>query len=110
MYYKKRVVLCLSYTDIHNVCWTQSRRSSRSKKLFDDKGFFDGPKPTRLLDRILSIANIKENDIVLDFFSGSATTAHAVMEYNLKNDTQIRFICVQLPEMIEEKNEAFKEG
>lgn len=94
------------YTDVgHN----QEGRQE-VKKLFDDKGFFDGPKPTRLLDRILSIANIKENDIVLDFFSGSATTAHAVMEYNLKNDTQIRFICVQLPEMIEEKNEAFKEG
>jgi len=80
------------------------------KKLFDNKGYFDGPKPIRLLDKILSIANIKENDIVLDFFSGSATTAQAVMEYNIKNNTGIRFICVQLPELIDEKNEAHKDG
>jgi adenine-specific DNA-methyltransferase len=52
------------------------------KSLFDDKGFFDGPKPVRLLKRILQIANTQPNDIVLDFFSGSATTAHAVMQLN----------------------------
>ena len=94
------------YTDVgHN----QEGRQE-VKKLFDNKGYFDGPKPIRLLDKILSIANIKENDIVLDFFSGSATTAQAVMEYNLKNNTEIRFVCVQLPELIDEKSEAHKDG
>ena len=94
------------YTDVgHN----QEGRQE-VKKLFDDKGYFDGPKPIRLIDRILSIANVSENDIILDFFSGSGTTAHAVMEYNLKNNVSLRFICVQLPELIEEKSEAYKDG
>ena len=52
------------------------------KKLFDDKGYFDGPKPLRLLQRISTIANLKSDSLVLDFFSGSATTAHAVMKLN----------------------------
>lgn len=80
------------------------------KKVFDGKGYFDGPKPTRLINRILQIANVKDNDLVLDFFSGSATTAHAVMKYNLENEKRIRFICVQLPELCDEKSEAYKDG
>ena len=80
------------------------------KKLFDNKGYFDGPKPVRLINRILSIANISDDDIVLDFFSGSGTIAQAVMEYNTENNTNIRFVCVQLPELTEEKSEAYKDG
>ena len=80
------------------------------KKVFDGRGYFDGPKPTRLLNRVLQIANVKENDIVLDFFSGSATTAHATMIYNMENNLNIRFICVQLPEQIEENTDAYKDG
>lgn len=75
-----------------------------------NKGYFDGPKPVRLMNRILSIANISDEDIVLDFFSGSGTIAQAVMEYNEKNNTNIKFACVQLPELIEEKSEAYKDG
>lgn len=52
--------------------------------LFDNKGVFDGPKPTRLLERLLTLANLQNDSIVLDFFSGSATTAHAVMQLNAK--------------------------
>lgn len=80
------------------------------KKLFDDKGYFDGPKPIRLMERILKIANVKENDIILDFFSGSATTAHAVMKLNAEDGGNRRFICVQLPELCNEKSEAYKAG
>ena len=80
------------------------------KKLFDDKGYFDGPKPTRLLTRILQIANAKNNDIILDFFSGSATTAHAVMQLNAEDNGNRKFICVQLPEPTDDKSEAFKAG
>ena len=80
------------------------------KKLFDDKGYFDGPKPVRLMERILKIANVKENDIILDFFSGSATTAHAVMKLNAEDGGNRRFICVQLPELCDEKSEAYKAG
>src|SRR5690606_29312152 len=56
------------------------------KKLFDGKGYFDGPKPIRLLSRILTVANLADDSIVLDFFAGSSSTAHAVMELN-KEDT-----------------------
>ena len=80
------------------------------KKLFDNKGFFDGPKPVRLINKILKIANIGENDIILDFFSGSATTAHAVMQLNKEDGGNRKFICVQLPEVCEENTEAYKAG
>ena len=80
------------------------------KKLFDDKGYFDGPKPLRLLSRILQIANLNEDSIVLDFFSGSATTAHAVMKLNAEDGGNRKFIMVQLPEKTDEKSEAYKAG
>ena len=80
------------------------------KSLFDDKGFFDGPKPVRLLKRILQIANTNPNDIILDFFSGSATTAHAVMQLNAEDGGNRKFIMVQLPEPCAENSEAFKAG
>ena len=80
------------------------------KKLFDDKGYFDGPKPIRLLNRLLTLANVQNDDIILDFFSGSATTAHAVMQLNAEDGGNRQFICVQLPELCSEKSEAFKAG
>ncbi|NDP22360.1 MAG: site-specific DNA-methyltransferase [Paludibacter sp.] len=80
------------------------------KALFDDKGYFDGPKPVRLLSRILQVAGVKKNDIVLDFFSGSATTAHAVMQLNAEDGGKRKFIMVQLPETTDEKSEAYKAG
>lgn len=80
------------------------------KKLFDDKGYFDGPKPVRLLSRVLQIANLKDDSIVLDFFSGSATTAHAVMQLNAEDGGHRKFIMVQLPEPCNEKSEAYKAG
>jgi len=80
------------------------------KKLFDDKGYFDGPKPVRLINKVLRVANTQSNDIVLDFFSGSATTAHAVMKLNAEDGGQRKFIMVQLPEKCDEKSEAFKAG
>ena len=80
------------------------------KKLFDGKGYFDGPKPLRLIYRILEIANLKNNDIVLDFFSGSATTAHAVLQYNVEKNLNCKYLMVQLPEKCDEKSDAFKNG
>lgn len=71
--------------------------------LFEDKGVFDGPKPVRLLSRLLTLANLQEDSIVLDFFSGSATTAHAVMQKNASEGKHCKFICVQLPEPVNEK-------
>ena len=71
--------------------------------LFGDKGVFDGPKPVRLLERLITLANLKEDSIVLDFFSGSATTAHAVMKKNAEKAKHSRFIMVQLPEEVSNK-------
>lgn len=71
--------------------------------LFDNKGVFDGPKPVRLLRRLLTLANLDRDSIVLDFFSGSATTAHAVMQMNAEEEgSKRKFICVQLPEAVSE--------
>lgn len=80
------------------------------KKLFDDRGYFDGPKPIRLLKRVLEVANFKDNDIILDFFAGSASTAHAVMDLNKEDGGNRKCISIQLPELTEEKSEAHKAG
>lgn len=71
--------------------------------LFGDKGVFDGPKPVRLLQRLLTLANLDDNSIILDFFSGSASTAHAVMKMNVEKNKHCSFVMVQLPEHISEK-------
>ena len=71
--------------------------------LFGDKGVFDGPKPVRLLQRLITLANLQENSIVMDFFSGSATTAHALMKTNAEKGTYNKFILVQLNEEVSEK-------
>lgn len=73
------------------------------------ESYFDFPKPVKLLQQLLYIGS-NENDIILDFFSGSATTAHAVMNLNSEDDSKRKFICVQLPESTKEKSEAFKAG
>lgn len=71
--------------------------------------YFDYPKPTRLLHRLLHLGT-KDNDLILDFFAGSGTTAHAVMQLNAEDNGNRKFICVQLPEKTDEKSEAFKSG
>lgn len=80
-----------------------------TKKLFDENGFFDSPKPVRLLYRMVYLST-RDNDIILDFFAGSATTAHAVMQLNAEDGGKRKFIMVQLPEACDEKSEAFKAG
>lgn len=81
-----------------------------TKALFDGFGVFDGPKPVRLLTTLLRIANTESDAIILDFFSGSATTAHAVMQLNAEDGGHRKFIMVQLPEVTDEKSEAYKAG
>lgn len=73
------------------------------------KGMFDFPKPLFLLSQIVEIASDK-NSIVLDLFSGSATSAHAVMKLNAEDGGHRKFIMVQLPEKTDEKSEAYKAG
>jgi adenine-specific DNA-methyltransferase len=78
-------------------------------ELFPESSVFDTPKPSRLIKRILMIATDK-NDIILDFFSGSATAAHAVMDLNAQDGGNRKFIVMQLPEACDEKSEAHKAG
>lgn len=78
------------------------------KKLFD-KPPFDTPKPTGLIKKLQQLIQDKEY-IVLDFFSGSATTAHAVMQLNAEDGGHRKFIMVQLPEQTDAKSEAYKAG
>ena len=71
---------------------------------------FETPKPVRLLMKLLNLVQLSDNDIILDFFSGSATTAHAVMQLNAKDGSHRKFVMVQLPEPCDEKSEAYKAG
>ncbi|OGQ86361.1 MAG: hypothetical protein A2512_05315 [Deltaproteobacteria bacterium RIFOXYD12_FULL_56_24] len=90
-----------------------SNRTSKNeiRSLFPNEESFDTPKPTKLIERMLRLAtDSKGDDIVLDFFSGSATTGHAVMQINAEDGGNRQFIMVQLPEAYEEKSEAYKAG
>lgn len=78
-------------------------------QLFPEASVFDTPKPTRLIKRILKLAT-DNDDVVLDFFSGSATTAHAVMQANMENNTRLHFIMVQLGESCNEQSDAYNAG
>lgn len=74
-------------------------------------GVFDTPKPTRLIKRIIQMAeSTAGNDIILDFFAGSGTTTHSVMELNLEDGGNRQSISVQMPEVLDEDSEAYKAG
>ena len=89
---------------------TTRQAAAMIKELFDGVQVFDTPKPIELIRSMMIIA-LKDNDaIVLDFFSGSATTAHAVMQLNAEDGGTRKFIMVQLPEVTDEKSEAYKAG
>lgn len=79
------------------------------KSLFEGKALFDYPKPVELIHRSLVLGTNKDA-IILDFFSGSSTTAHAVMQLNAEDGGNRKFIMVQLPERTDEKSEAYKAG
>ncbi|MDO5073406.1 MAG: site-specific DNA-methyltransferase, partial [Neisseria animaloris] len=79
------------------------------QNLFNSKAPFDTPKPTTLLKQMFQIGS-NPNDLILDFFSGSGTIAHAVMQLNAEDGGNRRYICVQLPEETDEKSEARKAG
>ncbi len=83
--------------------------TKRLKEIFDGKAYFDYPKPIDLIKRCLHLYSDQES-IVLDFFSGSATTAHAAMQLNAEDGGHRKFIMVQLPEKCAEDSEAYKAG
>ena len=75
-----------------------------------EAGVFDGPKPVHLLTRLITLANLKDDSIVLDFFSGSSTTAHALMQINADRESHRKFIMAQVPELCSETGKAYKAG
>lgn len=79
------------------------------KDLLGSKGVFDNPKPVEFMTRLIQISTDKDS-IILDFFSGSATTAHAAMQFNAERGTETKFILVQLPEECDKATEAYKMG
>lgn len=89
---------------------TSDNASSNLRALFDGIKPFDTPKPLKLIELLLTISNLEDNDVVLDFFCGSATLAHAVLNYNYGNSVKLRNILVQLPELVEESSDAYKGG
>lgn len=88
---------------------TSRQAAAMIKELFDGVQVFDTPKPYELIKRMLEIAS-NADSLILDFFSGSATTAHAVMQLNAEDGGHRKFIMVQLPEPCDEKSEAYKAG
>lgn len=88
--------------------YSSGNGTNEIKKIFNDKTF-SNPKPVELIKDFIRIVSF-EADIILDFFSGSATTAHAVMDLNAEDGGNRKFIMVQLPEKTDEKSEAYKAG
>jgi adenine-specific DNA-methyltransferase len=78
--------------------------------LFEDSRYFSFPKPSQLVHELMLLANLQKGDIVLDFFAGSAATAHAVYNFNLHNQQRAKFICAQLPEKTELDSIAAENG
>ena len=91
---------------------TTSNGTKLIKQLFPEINvpIFDHPKPVELIELMVEYCNFSQNDIVLDFFSGSSTTAHAIMKSNSTENKNYMFIMVQIPELIDEKSEAYKAG
>ena len=88
---------------------TTTNATQQLKKLFDGKSLFPNPKPVDLVTRFMQLAT-KSDSLVLDFFSGSATTAHAVMALNAADGGKRKFIMVNLPEDCKPDSEAYKAG
>lgn len=93
------------YTDVGH----SQDATKEVKDLFDGVAYFDYPKPVKLVKQLASLCT-NDNDIILDFFSGSGTAAHAVTELNAEDGGNRCWICVQLPELTDEKSEAYKAG
>ncbi len=88
---------------------TTTNGTQMIKKIFDGISMFENPKPVGFIKKLLQLST-RSDSIILDFFSGSATTAHAVMQLNAEDGGHRKFIMVQLPEKCEKEKEAFKAG
>lgn len=81
------------------------------KKVFEiERSYFDYAKPIELMKDLILMVNPEDNDIILDFFSGSSSTAHAILDFNKTYASRLKYIMVQLPELTSESSEAYKSG
>lgn len=99
----------ITYTSLWDFVPLNTVGSAEMTEIFGNLSVFENPKPTGLIKEILALGSDK-NTTILDFFSGSATTAHAVMQMNAEDGGHRKFIMVQLPEKTDEKSEAKKAG
>src|SRR5690606_28351643 len=89
---------------------TTADGSKKVKELFDGDKVFDFPKPIVLLKLLINIGTTDDESLILDFFAGSCSTAHAVMDFNKNNQCNHKFICIQLNESCEENSDGAKLG
>jgi len=99
----------ITYTSIWDFVPLNTHGSAEMTEILGNIAVFDNPKPSGLIQELCKLGS-KSGDIILDFFSGSATTAHAVMQLNSEDGGNRKFIMVQLPEICDEKSEAAKAG
>ncbi|MCE7700231.1 MAG: site-specific DNA-methyltransferase, partial [Methanobacterium paludis] len=99
----------ITYTTLWDFVPLNTQGSSEMTKILGNLNIFDNPKPSGLLLELCRLGS-QNDSIILDFFSGSGTTAHSVMQFNAENNGSCKFIMVQLPETINKKDEAYKAG
>lgn len=99
-----------SITDLLLSEYGDNQDSDNEQKMIFGEKYFDYSKPVKLIYNFVKSIICEDSDIVLDFFSGSATTAHAIMQLNAEDGGNRQFIMVQLPELTDEKSEAYKAG
>lgn len=105
---KKRIETSVEY--LRSLIYEDNRATTKMLlDLFNGKKVFDNPKPLSIISKLIEFVDSRDS-IILDFFSGSATTAHAVMKLNAEDGGHRKFIMVQLPEVTDEKSEARKAG
>ena len=107
---KKTYLTDGEYTTPYSVFYKDGRASTKRLRTLMGAMVFQNPKDEYIIKSLLDFTLTNENSIVLDFFSGSATTAHAVMQLNAEDGGHRKFIMVQLPEATDEKSEAYKAG
>lgn len=95
---------------LRSILSTKSNGGVEVENLFGGKGYFSYPKPVNLLKTLLGSIETKENDVFLDFFAGSGTTAHSIYALNIEDSLDRKFICIQIPEQTDIKKEAHKAG
>ncbi|PKV75888.1 site-specific DNA-methyltransferase [Pontibacter ramchanderi] len=99
----------ITYTTLWDFVPLNTEGSSEMARILGNMSIFDNPKPSGLVKELLKLGSTKDG-LILDFFSGSATTAHAVFDLNISESNNLKFILVQLPEVTDKGSEAFKAG